>query len=83
MNKSKSNNRLTTKEQFKGLQRSNHVTQVEKGCHEYFNKCQEEILEKLVVQSKINADHNKHKGLQKSDADSAIDMIKEIPNGVY
>ena len=80
---SKSSKHLTTKEQFKAILRKNGVTQVEKGCHELYNTYQEDMLTKVTTAGKINADHNKHRGLQKSDADAAIDIVKEIPKGVY
>jgi histone H3/H4 len=75
---------LSTKQNFKGLQRKYHITQAETGCHDKLDQMQQAVLQKLVIQSNIQAEHSGRKrSLQKKDAVVAIDMTKEIPKGNY
>jgi len=74
---------LVTQESFKNVCSRHDFTQAEKGTRAYLDECLKEVTTKVTVLAMIQADHDKHKGLNRKDAKSAVKMTKEIPNGNY
>lgn len=78
-----SKNCLITRDGMHALASRYDFTQVEKGVRESLNEFLVASARKLVLQSIINAEHNKHKGLKAEDAIMAIRITPEIPEGLY
>ena len=74
---------LLTKKQFQGLCSRNGFSQAEDGTLTILNGALENALEKITVQGILQADHDKHSGLNGNHAKKAVEMTKEIPKGIF
>jgi len=79
----KSNLPVITSEGFRGLYSRHEFTQAEKGAREELNAAITEEIAALTKQGMLQADHEGHSGLNRKHAHKAIEMVPEIPNGIY
>lgn len=75
--------KLITSEEFHALCGRYGFTQAEAGAAEYFNDAQVNVLTKVTKQGILQSEHEGHTGLNGNHAKKAIDMTREIPNGLY
>jgi len=81
--KSKSFPKLITTEQFHGLHARYGFTQAEAGTNEVLNAALVEALTRVTKHAMLQAEHEGHTGLNGDHAKKAIEMVTELPKGVY
>jgi len=74
---------MITKEQFHGLHQRHGFTQAQAGVAEMVNEALVDVLTKVVKQGVLQAEQDRHTGLNGSHAKKAIVMTSEIPSGLY
>lgn len=74
---------LFTKKEFQGLCARHDFTQAEDGTLAVLNKAVDSALVKIAIQGLLQADHDKHSGLNGNHAKKAVEMTKEIPKGIF
>jgi len=74
---------LVTQDGFKAICARHDFTQAEKGTRAFLDASLKEVATKVTTFAMIQAQHDKHSGLNREDAKKAIQMTKEIPNGNY
>jgi len=74
---------LLTKKEFQGLCSRYGFSQAEDGTLLVLNDALVNALEKITIQGVLQADHDKHSGLNGNHAKKAVEMTKEIPKGIF
>ena len=74
---------VITSKDFQGLYSRHDFTQAGKGCKEFLNAELVEMSRQLTTQAVLQAEHEKHSGLNASHAQKANEMTPEIPKGIY
>lgn len=74
---------IITSNAFKAGYSRYGFSQAEAGAREVLNGFLVEDLNTLTRQAMLQADHKKHSGLSRDDAQKAVEMSPEIPNGIY
>jgi hypothetical protein len=72
-----------TSAQYKALCAKHGFRSAEKGTRDTINQILLEDADALMRQAALQADHEKHKGLSRSNALKAVEMTPDIPKGIY
>ncbi len=75
--------KLLTSEGFRGLCARFGFSQAEAGSADLLNEALVDILTKVTKAGMLQAEHSGHSGLHGEHAQAAIEMIGEIPRGLY
>ena len=74
---------MITRENFKGIASRNGFTRCEDGTYEMLNAALETTTGRAVAFAVLQAEHERHAGLNGSDAQKAIAATPEFPKSGY
>jgi hypothetical protein len=74
---------VITSAQYKALCAKHGFDQAEAGTRELLNEMLVESLDQMTRQAILQADHEKHTKLSRSNAVKAVEMTPDMPKGIY